>query len=135
MAIVYQGVVADHAFSAAGRLAPGGRMGRGCGRPRRHVRRPSQRGLDGGRTHPTRPHSHVPYRPAHGADVPDHAALVTVIDGHPATLAWIGGVRGDRKVSLGVEHFGQTGCVADLYRYFGIDADGVTRAAKGVMER
>ena len=28
------------------------------------------------------------------ADVPRHALLLTVIDGHPATLSWIGGVRG-----------------------------------------
>jgi hypothetical protein len=32
-----------------------------------------------------------------------------VIDGHLATLAWIGGVYGHRVKALGVEHFGQTG--------------------------
>ncbi|MCB2054996.1 MAG: transketolase, partial [Geminicoccaceae bacterium] len=42
------------------------------------------------------------------ADLPAHAVLVTVIDGHPATLAWLGGVVGHRTVALGVEHFGQT---------------------------
>ena len=35
--------------------------------------------------------------------------IVTVLDGHPATLAWLGGVHGHRRRSLGVEHFGQTG--------------------------
>ena len=43
------------------------------------------------------------------ADVPPHCGLVTVIDGHPATLAWLGSVMGHRTRALGVEHFGQTG--------------------------
>jgi pyruvate dehydrogenase E1 component len=55
---------------------------------------------------------------------------VTAIDGHPATLSWIGGVRGHRTISLGVEHFGQTGTVQDLYRHFGIDAVAIATAAR-----
>ncbi|MBV8961526.1 MAG: transketolase, partial [Hyphomicrobiales bacterium] len=47
------------------------------------------------------------------ADVPTHCGLVTVIDGHPATLAWLGSVMGHRTRSLGVEHFGQTGTISD----------------------
>ena len=54
--------------------------------------------------------------------------LVTAIDGHPATLSWIGGVAGHRTVALGVEHFGQTGTVGDLYRHYGIDAAGIAQA-------
>ncbi|MGC3938714.1 transketolase [Roseobacter sp. EG26] len=60
--------------------------------------------------------------------VPREATLVTVIDGHPATLSWIGGVRGHPTISLGVEHFGQTGTVADLYHHFGIDRHGILSA-------
>ncbi|NIX77757.1 transketolase [Microvirga terricola] len=59
-----------------------------------------------------------------------HCGLVTVIDGHPATLAWLGSVMGHRTRSLGVEHFGQTGTVQDLYRHFGIDAQGIIAAAE-----
>ena len=66
------------------------------------------------------------------ADVPGHCGLVTVIDGHPATLAWLGSVRGHRTRALGVEHFGQTGTIADLYRYFGIDAQGIAQAAEAI---
>ena len=65
------------------------------------------------------------------AQVPRHATLVTAIDAHPATLSWIGGVAGHRTVSLGVEHFGQTGTVGDLYRHYGIDAAGIASAARG----
>ncbi|MGQ9367558.1 transketolase [Azospirillum sp. ST 5-10] len=61
--------------------------------------------------------------------VPPHCALVTVLDGHPATLGWLGSVAGHRTRALGVEHFGQTGTVADLYRHYGIDAQGIAAAA------
>ncbi|SEE49636.1 pyruvate dehydrogenase E1 component [Rhizobiales bacterium GAS188] len=64
------------------------------------------------------------------AEVPPHCGLVTVLDGHPATLAWLGSVMGHRTRSLGVEHFGQTGTIADLYRHFGIDAQAIIAAAQ-----
>ena len=63
---------------------------------------------------------------------PPHCALVTVVDGHPATLGWLGSVQGHRTRALGVEHFGQTGTIADLYRHHGIDAQGIVRAAEAL---
>jgi pyruvate dehydrogenase E1 component len=66
------------------------------------------------------------------ADVPPHCALVTVLDGHPATLAWLGAVMGHRTRSLGVEHFGQTGSLADLYRHYGIDTQSIVAAAQAI---
>ncbi|MBC7737356.1 MAG: transketolase [Candidatus Saccharibacteria bacterium] len=66
------------------------------------------------------------------ADLPPHCRLVTVIDGHPATLAWLGGVQGHQTISLGVEHFGQTGTIADLYRHYGIDADTIAARVMGL---
>ena len=65
-------------------------------------------------------------------DLPSHCALVTVLDGHPATLAWLGSVQGHRTRSLGVEHFGQTGTLTDLYRHYGIDASSITAAAQAL---
>ena len=67
------------------------------------------------------------------ADVPSHCGIVTVADGHPAALAWLGSVHGHRLRSLGVEHFGQTGTISDLYRHYGIDAQGIVRAASAVV--
>ncbi|KAE9629771.1 1-deoxy-D-xylulose-5-phosphate synthase N-terminal domain-containing protein [Parasedimentitalea maritima] len=61
-------------------------------------------------------------------DLPQHCKLVTVIDGHPATLSWLGSVHGHQTVPHGVEHFGQTGTIADLYRHFRIDADSLVRS-------
>ena len=62
--------------------------------------------------------------------VPPHCALVTVVDGHPTTLGWLGSVAGHRTRALGVEHFGQTGTIADLYRHYAIDAQGIVAAAE-----
>jgi hypothetical protein len=45
------------------------------------------------------------------ADAAAHCGIVTVLDGHPATLAWLGAVHGHRVRPLGVEHFGQTGSI------------------------
>ncbi|WP_424964903.1 1-deoxy-D-xylulose-5-phosphate synthase N-terminal domain-containing protein [Dinoroseobacter sp. S375] len=65
-------------------------------------------------------------------DLPPHCTLITVIDGHPATLAWLGSVAGHRTVPLGVEHFGQTGTIGDLYRHYGIDAQGILEKVAGL---
>ena len=64
--------------------------------------------------------------------LPRHCGIVTVLDGHPATLGWLGAVLGHRTRSLGVEHFGQTGSLAELYRHYGIDADGIVTAVEAI---
>ena len=66
------------------------------------------------------------------ADAPSHCGLVTVLDGHPAALAWLGSVNGHRVRGLGVEHFGQTGSIAELYRHYGIDANAIVAAAQSI---
>ncbi|WOI12079.1 transketolase [Thalassospira lucentensis] len=58
------------------------------------------------------------------------ARLVTVIDGHPAALAWLGSVRGHAVAPLGVNAFGQCGDSIDLYKYYQIDTDAIIRATK-----
>jgi pyruvate dehydrogenase E1 component len=65
--------------------------------------------------------------------LPPHCAFVTVVDGHPAGLGWLGSVCGHRTRSLGVEHFGQSGTIDDLYRHFGIDANSIATAAEGIV--
>ena len=60
------------------------------------------------------------------------ARIVTVMDGHPLALSWLGSVRGQRVVPLGIEKFGQSGDIPDLYRTYGLDSaaiiDAVARA-------
>jgi pyruvate dehydrogenase E1 component len=66
------------------------------------------------------------------AGVPGHCGIVSVLDGHPATLAWLGAVGGHRVRPLGVEHFGQTGSVPELYRHYGIDTNAIVAAAQAI---
>src|ERR1700733_14088956 len=66
------------------------------------------------------------------AGLPRHCGIVSVLDGHPATLAWLGAVQGHRVRPLGVEHFGQTGSIEDLYRHYGIDAHAIIAAPQTI---
>ncbi|MBP2292039.1 transketolase-like TK C-terminal-containing protein [Azospirillum rugosum] len=128
--VAYTGAVAPEAIEAVGML---GEDRRDVGllavtsADRLHAgwsaaQRARERGLSHARSHVE--------RLLEGA--PPHCALVTVVDGHPATLGWLGSVQGHRTRALGVEHFGQTGTIADLYRHHGIDAQGIVRAAEAL---
>lgn len=66
---------------------------------------------------------------------PAHARgpLVTVMDGHPHTLAFLAGIRGDRTRNLGVSEFGQSSSLDDAYALHGINADAIVRAASDVV--
>lgn len=131
LVIAYQGAVAPEAIAAAGRI----------GEDRRDIgvlgitsadrlnagwtaaQRARRRGQAGAKSHIERLFEKLP----------PHCTLITVIDGHPATLAWFGSVMGHKTVPLGVEHFGQTGTVAELYRHFGIDADTIVATAQNLV--
>jgi pyruvate dehydrogenase E1 component len=62
--------------------------------------------------------------PLHG-----RAGLITLLDGSPAALSWIGSVLGHRVRALGVEQFGQTGDLPDLYRTYRLDCEAILDAA------
>lgn len=63
------------------------------------------------------------------------AGIVTVIDGHPETLSWLGAVRGQKVRALGVEHFGQSASLGDLYAHHGLNAEAIIAAARSVRAR
>jgi pyruvate dehydrogenase E1 component len=68
--------------------------------------------------------------------VPRGAALITVMDGHPATLSWMASIGGFSSRALGVDSFGQSGDIRDLYRAYGIDTDAILDAcALALRER
>jgi pyruvate dehydrogenase E1 component len=56
------------------------------------------------------------------------AGLVTVIDGSPGALSWLGGVSGMRVSPLGTDRFGQTGDLIDLYDTYRLDAAAIIDA-------
>jgi len=66
---------------------------------------------------------------------PDRAApIVSVLDGHPHTLSFLSAIRRVPIACLGVDDFGQSGDVPDLYRSFGIDTDTIVGAATDLID-
>jgi pyruvate dehydrogenase E1 component len=61
------------------------------------------------------------------------APMVCVHDAHPHALAWLGSVFGQPTVPLGVETFGQSGQVDELYRTHDLSVDAIVNAALSVV--
>ncbi|OAK51232.1 transketolase-like TK C-terminal-containing protein [Rhodococcoides kyotonense] len=59
--------------------------------------------------------------------------LVTVLDGHPHTLAFLATVNRVASTSLGVSNFGQVGSLDEVYKYHRIDTDSIVGAALDVV--
>ena len=56
-----------------------------------------------------------------------------VHDAASHTLSWIGSALGVPAVSLGVDTFGQSGTVGDLYRAHDLDAGSIVNAALAAL--
>lgn len=133
LVVAYQGAVANEAIDAAGKLAQhhrdvavlsvtsADRLNAGWTAAQRDRSRGNRRAS-----------SHVETL---FSTLPAHCTVLTVTDGHPATLSWLGAVGGHRTIPLGVEHFGQTGTVADLYRHFGLDSASIARSANNALRK
>jgi pyruvate dehydrogenase E1 component len=66
---------------------------------------------------------------------PDRAApIVSVVDGHPHSLAFLGGIRRQEQTALGVRDFGQSGTLEDLYEVYGLDTETILGAALDLVE-
>ncbi|MEM7777103.1 MAG: transketolase [Pseudomonadota bacterium] len=133
LAIVYTGAVAPEAIRAAGLLAEDKRgVGilavtsadrlsagwHGAERAREHGRADAA--------------SHVENLLS---ALPRDAKIISVCDAHPETLSWIGAVQGHKVRALGVEHFGQSGSVPELYAHYGIDTNAILAAAEGLISK
>jgi pyruvate dehydrogenase E1 component len=62
------------------------------------------------------------------------APVVTVADGHPHSLAWIGGALNTTIFPLGVAAFGQSGTPSELYEEYRIDAKSIVAASFAALE-
>jgi pyruvate dehydrogenase E1 component len=60
--------------------------------------------------------------------------MVTVLDGHPHTLAFLAGVNDVPATHLGVTRFGQSGDLASVYKYHGIDTETIIGAALDLID-
>ena len=69
------------------------------------------------------------------AELPRDAAILTLADAYPEYLSWLGGVCGHRVRALGVEHFGQSGSLSELYGHYGLDVNAILTAAAGLSGR
>ncbi len=127
--IAYQGTVATEAIAAAGSLAEGRRDVGILAVTSADRLNAGWQAAQTARINGRKAQSHIERLLA---PIARDCLLVTVIDGHPATLSWLGSVHGHRVAGLGVEHFGQTGTVADLYRHFGIDRNSILRVISGL---
>lgn len=122
IAIAYCGAVAPEAIEAHEALledVPGAGLLAVTSPDRLH-----QRWLEANRTRGATSHVEKLLKP-----LARDAAIVTVLDGHPATLSWLGAAGAYRVAALGVEGYGQSGDMDDLYRVHGLDADAILDAA------
>jgi pyruvate dehydrogenase E1 component len=62
------------------------------------------------------------------------APIVTVVDGHPHSLAWVGSALNTPTLPLGVTNFGQSGTPPELYQEHEIDAASIMAACFGALE-
>jgi pyruvate dehydrogenase E1 component len=67
------------------------------------------------------------------SELAQNAGLVTIADAAPAALSWLGGVLGQRVAPLGIERFGQTGSLPDLYAAYRLDGAAITEAAAEIL--
>ena len=126
--VAYTGAVAAGGY-------PGGRTD-GGGSPRRrpacrHLGRPAQRRLDRGATRArARPRARaLAYRETarrRPRPIAASSRCSTVIPQHSPGSAPCTAIA---SRALGVEHFGQTGSIPELYRHYGIDANAIVAAA------
>ena len=58
-----------------------------------------------------------------------------MLDGHPHTLSFLAGARGDRTRCLGVTEFGQSSGLEDAYALHGIDTGSIVDAALSLLGR
>jgi pyruvate dehydrogenase E1 component len=133
LAIVYMGALAPEAIEAAGLLSED-RRGAGVLAVTSADRLSA--GWHGAQR--AREHGHRDVR-AHVEDLlsalPRDADIITVCDAYPETLSWIGSVAGHRVRALGVEHFGQSGSLGELYGHYGLDVNAILTAAEGLSGR
>ena len=63
----------------------------------------------------------------------ENVSIVTVLDGHSSSLAWIGGAVRRKSLSLGVDEFGQSGNLKDLYKKYKIDVDAIVDTCAQIL--
>ena len=61
--------------------------------------------------------------------ISNNAPIVSIHDASSHAMAWLGSALGVRQISLGVNVFGQSGTIPDLYKANLLDTDSIFKAA------
>ena len=65
----------------------------------------------------------------------NNTTLITIIDAHSSSLAWIGSVLGHKVYPMGLNKFGQSGDLDEIYSYTNIDFKSIIdRIAKSITD-
>jgi pyruvate dehydrogenase E1 component len=65
---------------------------------------------------------------------PEPLPIVSLLDGHPHTLSFLAAIHGVPMTCLGVQRFGQSGDIGELYEHHQIDAESVIGAALDLLD-
>ena len=63
--------------------------------------------------------------------IDSNVRIVTVTDGHPSVLTWLGAIAGHRVYGLGVDRYGESGTLTELYQAYQLDAKSIISACRG----
>jgi pyruvate dehydrogenase E1 component len=79
-------------------------------------------------------HSKIEHADSNPPPLTARGPVITVIDGHPSALAWVGSMLGVRSYALGVTRFGESGTPDELYAACHIDWQSITSACHAVLQ-
>jgi len=65
--------------------------------------------------------------------LPSNSSIITLHDGHPLSLNWLGSVLGQKCYALGVQNFGEAGNIRDLYKKHNIDSEAVVDTTADII--
>ena len=60
--------------------------------------------------------------------------VVTVVDGHPHSLSWVGAALETKVLPLGVSEYGQSGTPEELYAEYGVDSVNIMNACFEILD-
>ena len=63
----------------------------------------------------------------------ERAPIVSVHDGASHAMSWLGSALGMPQVAMGVDTFGQSGTIADLYRIHDLDSGSIVNGALAAL--
>ncbi len=68
-------------------------------------------------------------------NIDTNTPIITIIDGHSSALSWIGSVKGQKVIPMGVNNFGKSGDLKEVYEFNEIDLNSIVdRIARFILQ-